>query len=111
MKIVDISRHEIFRHEAHCINQIATRMTAAGELVAVFNEERFPFHHDSGRTLMARSADGGVTWSEPTIVLDWTETTGNWDCGFCETAEGAWIVNLTIAGFSSAASGPRASPG
>ena len=52
MKITDARQHDIFRHEAHCINQIATRFTASGELVAVFNEERFPFHHDSGRTLI-----------------------------------------------------------
>ena len=26
-----------------------------GEIIAVFNEERFPFHHDSGQTLLTRS--------------------------------------------------------
>jgi len=58
VRIKDVSHHDIFRHDAHCINQIATRLTRDGEIVAVFNEERFPFHHDSGRTLLARSADG-----------------------------------------------------
>ena len=24
---------------------------------------------------------------------------GNWDCGFCELADGTWLVNLTITGF------------
>src|SRR5262249_32912576 len=99
MRIKDVSHHDIFRHPEHCINQIASRRLADGSLVAVFNEERWPFHHDSGQTLLARSADGGVTWSSPEVVLPWTDTTGNWDCGVCETSDGTWIVNLTIAGF------------
>ena len=77
MKINDVSHHDIFRHDAHCINQIATRRLRDGSLVAVFNEERFPFHHDSGQTLLARSSDGGVSWSAPEVVLPWSETTGN----------------------------------
>ena len=70
-------------------------MLKNGDLLAVFNEERFPFHHDSGQTLMARSKDGGKTWGEPTVVLPWSETDGNWDCGICELADGTLIVNLT----------------
>ena len=97
--ITDITHHDIFRHPEHCINQIATRLVASGEIIAVYNEERFPSHHDSGQTLLARSADGGVTWSAPEVVLPWTDTTGNWDCGFCELADGTWIVNMTITGF------------
>ncbi len=88
MKITDVSHHDIFHHAQHCINQIATRALSDGTLVAVFNEERFGFHHDSGQTLLSRSADGGVTWSAPEVVLPWTETTGNWDCGICELADG-----------------------
>ncbi|MFO1068376.1 MAG: sialidase family protein [Geminicoccaceae bacterium] len=98
-RIVDVSHHDIFRHPEHCVNQIAARTVATGEIIAVFNEERFPYHHDSGRTLLTRSADGGLTWSAPEVVLDWSDTTGNWDCGFCELADGTWIVNLTITGF------------
>jgi hypothetical protein len=98
-RIVEVSHHDIFRHPEHCVNQIAARRVASGEIVAVFNEERFPFHHDSGQTLLVRSADGGITWSEPEVVLPWSETEGNWDCGFCELADGTWLVNLTITGF------------
>src|SRR5215831_9198784 len=75
------------------------RRVKSGEIIAVFNEERFPFHHDSGQTLLSRSADGGVSWSPPEVVLPWSETTGNWDCGVCELSDGSWIVNMTIAGF------------
>jgi len=82
------------QHPEHCINQIATRALKNGDLLAVFNEERFPFHHDSGQTLMARSKDGGKTWGPPSIVLPWMATReGNWDCGICELADGTLIVN------------------
>jgi hypothetical protein len=97
--IRDVSHHDIFRHGEHCINQIATRVLRDGALVAVFNEERFPIHHDSGQTLITQSSDGGLTWSAPTIVLPWTDTTGNWDCGICELDDGSWLVNFTITGF------------
>ena len=97
-RIRDVSHHDIFRHPEHCVNQIATRVVASGEVIAVFNEERFPYHHDSGQTLLTRSADGGLTWSAPEIVLPWSDKTGNWDCGFCELADGTWLVNLTITG-------------
>lgn len=95
----NITYHTLFAHPEHCINQVATRVVSSGEVIAVFNEERFPFHHDSGQTLLARSADGGITWSKPEVVLPWTSSQGNWDCGFCETADGTWLVNLTITGF------------
>jgi sialidase-1 len=99
--ITKVSHHTIFEHPAHCVNQIATRVVAGGDIVAVFNEERFPFHHDSGQTLLIRSRDGGVTWDQASmqVVLPWTATTGNWDCGFAELQDGTWLVNLTITGF------------
>jgi hypothetical protein len=90
---------DIYRHPQHCINQIAMRRVKSGEIVAVFNEERFPYHHDSGQTLLTRSKDAGETWSAPEVVLPWTDVTGNWDCGFCELIDGTWLVNLTITGF------------
>jgi hypothetical protein len=90
---------DIYRHPQHCINQIAMRTVKSGEIVAVFNEERFPYHHDSGQTLLTRSTDEGETWSAPEVVLPWTAVTGNWDCGFCELSDGTWLVNLTITGF------------
>lgn len=89
-----------FKHPEHCVNQIAMRVLGNGDIVAVFNEERFPFHHDSGQTLLVRSKDGGKTWSKPSLVLPWTEATGNWDCGICQLLDGTLLVNLTITGFS-----------
>ena len=95
----DFEHFKIFSHPEHCVNQISARTLANGDIVAVFNEERYPFHHDSGQTLFTRSADGGKTWVEPTIVLPWTDATGNWDCGICELSDGSLMVNLTITAF------------
>jgi sialidase-1 len=97
--ITEVSHHRIASHPEHCMNQVVTRLTHGGEIIAVFNEERFPIHHDTGQALLARSRDGGVSWSDPEVVLPWTTTTGNWDPGFCELADGSWLVNLTICGF------------
>jgi sialidase-1 len=99
--IRDVTHHIIHKERERCVNQVATRVLSNGDLVAVFNEERYPFHHDSGRTVFKRSRDGGITWQPdaPQIVLDWTETTGNWDCGICELQNGTLLVNLTVTGF------------
>jgi hypothetical protein len=96
---IQAEHHTIATHKEHCLNQISTRVLTTGEIVAVYNEERFPFHHDSGQTVMVKSSDGGVTWSDPKIVLPWSETVGNWDCGICELNDQSLLVNLTIAGF------------
>ena len=60
--IKNVTHHVILKNDEHCLNQIATRVLQNGDLVAVFNEERFPYHHDSGQTLFMRSRDGGKTW-------------------------------------------------
>jgi sialidase-1 len=95
----DVTHHIIHEDSQHCVNQVATRVVAGGDIVAVFNEERFPYHHDSGQTVLTRSSDGGITWTEPQVVLPWTQNTGNWDCGFCELPDGTWMINLTICGY------------
>ncbi len=101
-KISEVTHHTLYKdpENRRCVNQVNLRMTADNEIVAVFNEERFPFHHDSGRTVMMRSREGDV-WDlqTRTVVLPFTDTTGNWDCGFCELDDGSWLVNVTITGF------------
>jgi sialidase-1 len=97
--IRDITHHVMVKNPEHCVNQTMTRVLKNGDLVAVYNEERYPYHHDSGRTMMVRSKDGGQTWSEPKVVIDWTDTTGNWDAGICELNDGTLLVNFTITGF------------
>ncbi len=83
----------------HAYNQASVRTLRSGELVAVYNEERWPFHHDSGQTVLVRSTDGGRTWGDRQVVLPYTDTTANWDCGICELGDGTLIVNFTLAGY------------
>ncbi len=95
----NIAHYTMLKHPEHCVNQVAMRLLQNGELTAVINEERYPFHHDSGQTLIVRSKDGGKTWSTSKVVLPWTDTEGNWDCGICQLTDGTLIVNMTITGF------------
>jgi sialidase-1 len=97
--IKNITHHLMARDPEHCVNQTMTRVLQNGDLVAVYNEERYPYHHDSGRTMFTRSTDGGRTWGQPAILLDWSETTGNWDAGICELSDGTLLVNYTLTGF------------
>ena len=107
MKITDVEHRvvDIDKTRQHAYNQVNVRRLRSGDLVAVYNEERFPYHHDSGQTVMLRSRDGGETWSDRAVVLPYTDTTGNWDCGICELGDGTLLVNLTIAAYFNAASG------
>lgn len=83
----------------HAYNQVNVRLLSNGDLVAVYNEERFHFHHDTGQTVLIRSRDGGETWTDRTVVLPYTATTGNWDCGICELPGGDLLVNFTLCGY------------
>ena len=100
-RIRDIEHRTVDRDEnhKHCYNQASVRVLRNGDVVAVYNEERFPIHHDSGQTIFLRSSDGGETWGERTVVLPFDETTGNWDCGIAELADGTLLVNFTMAGY------------
>ncbi|MCP4402298.1 MAG: exo-alpha-sialidase [bacterium] len=101
--VKNVTHHTIYEdpESARCENQVVVKQLRDGDVVAVFNEERFPFHHDSGQTVLIRSSDGGKTWDPATkqVVLPYTSTTGNWDCGIVELRDGALLINLTITGF------------
>src|SRR5271157_126970 len=101
--IKNVSHQTIYRdpERTRCENQVVIKQLLNGEVVAVFNEERFPFHHDSGQTVLIRSTDGGKSWDPATrqVILPLTETTGNWDCGIAQLADGALLVDLTICGY------------
>lgn len=102
-RLKNVTHHIIYKDPefAHCENQVVVKQLRNGEVVAVFNEERFPYHHDSGQTVLIRSGDGGKTWDPAAkqVVLPYTSTTGNWDCGIAELHDGALLINLTITGF------------
>ncbi len=101
MKITDVEHRvvDIDATRAHAYNQVNVRRLRSGDLVAVYNEERFPYHHDSGQTVLLRSRDNGETWTDRTVVLPYTDTTANWDCGICELEDGTLLVNFTMAAY------------
>jgi len=103
MPIADVSHHVIYKDPElkHCVNQPVIKQLQSGELAVVFSEERFPYHHDTGQTVMMRSKDGGVTWdlSSRKVVVPWTATTGNWDCGLLEMSDGTLLVNFTLCAY------------
>jgi hypothetical protein len=102
-EIKNVSHHTIYVDPTgeHCENQVVVKQLSNGEVMAVFNEERFPYHHDTGQTVLVRSLDGGKTWDPATrkVIYPWTESLGNWDCGLLEMADGTLLVNFTICAF------------
>ncbi len=102
-RIIDVTHHTIYKDPEgkHCTNQVVIKQLQDGQVMAVFSEERFPYHHDTGQTILMRSFDGGLTWDLNTrqVVVPWTETTGNWDCGLYEMPDGTLIVNFTLCAF------------
>ena len=99
MSINNIQHYPMVKHPDTCANQVQVRCLKNGDLFAVFNEERYPFHHDTGQTVTTVSKDGGQTWSKPNVVVPWTQTTGSWDCGVCELHDGTLLINFNICGF------------
>ena len=101
MKLTDVEHRvvDIDSTRAHAYNQVNVRRLKSGDLVAVYNEERFPYHHDSGQTVLIRSRDEGETWADRTVVLPYTAETGNWDCGICELDDGTLVIDVTIAAY------------
>lgn len=97
----NVTHHTIYLdpNRSHCVNQVVVKQLGNGEVVAVFNEERFPYHHDTGQTVLMRSRDGGCTWGDRQVILPYTPTLGNWDCGIVELAGGELLVNLTMCAF------------
>lgn len=99
--ISDVEHSTIWHDPNRSNNQICTRLLSDGTIAGVFNMERYPYHHDSGQTVLIRSQDGGRTWDRDNhvVVLPWTQTTGNWDCGICELQNGDLLISLTMTGF------------
>lgn len=101
--IKNISHHTIYKDPTmqHCENQVVVKQLSDGQVIAVFNEERFPFHHDTGQTALVRSFDDGKTWDPASkqVVQPWTSTTGNWDCGILELQDGSLLINFTLCAF------------
>jgi len=98
-EINNVTHHTMVKYDSTCANQVQVRTLKNGDLFAVFNQERYPIHHDTGQTVTTRSKDGGITWSEPKVVVPWSQTMGSWDCGVCELHDGTLIINFNFCGF------------
>ena len=101
--IKNLTHHLIYKDPTllHCENQVSVKQLSDGQVLAVFNEERFPYHSDTGQTVMVRSTDGGITFNPATkqTIVPWTDNTANWDCGLAELADGTLMVNFTLRAF------------
>lgn len=101
--IKNISHHLLDKDQSlsHCYNQVNMRLLKNGEIIAIYNEERFPYHHDTGQTVIIRSRDGGQSWDPSTrqIVLPYTANMANWDCGIAELDDGTLLISLTMCAF------------
>ncbi|MCI0520500.1 MAG: glycoside hydrolase [Chloroflexi bacterium] len=99
--LLNPTNHLIYKDPslAHCVNQVVVKTLRNGDVLAVCNEERFPYHHDTGQTILLRSRDGGRTWGDYQVVLPFTATLGNWDCGILELMDGTLLINFTMCAF------------
>ena len=86
---------------AHAVNQVSIIKLQNGELFMGFNEERYPFHADSGQSCFIKSKDGGKTWDPATkkIIWPYTDFMGNWDCAFAQIADGTILMHTRVCNF------------
>jgi len=86
---------------AHAVNQVSIIKLQNGELFMGFNEERYPFHADSGQSCFIKSKDGGKTWDPATkkVIWPYTDFMGNWDCAFAQIADGTILMHTRVCSF------------
>ena len=98
--IKDVEYYDIFRHPEHCVNQIAMRTLEERRHSRRLQRRALSLpsrqRPDSDDPLEGRRQD--LEQADQSCCLG-AGTTGNWDCGICELADGTLLVNLTITGF------------
>ena len=101
MKMTDVEHRvvDIDATRAHAYNQVNVRRLRSGDLVAGLQRGTFRTTTTAARPSCCASRDGGETWTDRTVVLPYTDTTGNWDCGICELGDGTLLVNLSMAAY------------
>ena len=85
---------------AHALNQVSILTLQNGEVLMGYNEERYPYHSDSGQSCFIKSKDGGKTWDPLTkkVVWPYTDVKGNWDCVFSQISDGTILMHTRICG-------------
>ena len=86
---------------AHACNQTSIITLQNGEVLMGFNEERYPYHSDSGQSCFIKSKDGGKTWDPATkkVVWPYTDFMGNWDCAFAQISDGTILMHTRVCSF------------
>ena len=86
---------------AHAANQSSILTLQNGEVLMGYNEERYPYHSDSGQSCFIKSKDGGKTWDPSTrkVIWPYTDFEGNWDCAFAQIADGTILMHTRVCNF------------
>ena len=82
-------------------NQTSIITLQNGNVFLGFNEERYPFHADSGQSCLIKSTDGGKTWDPATkkVIWPYTDIVGNWDCAFAQISDGTILMHSRVCAF------------
>ncbi len=86
---------------AHALNQSSILTLQNGEILMGYNEERYPYHSDSGQSCFIKSRDGGKTWDPTTrkVIWHYTDFGGNWDCAFAQISDGTILMHTRVCNF------------
>lgn len=94
-----LSTRVVCRQPGRYIGWPTITKTRAGELLVVFSGDRDAHFCPWGKTQVVRSADGGLTWSDPATMNN--TPLDDRDAGIIETAQGTLLVSwFTALGFT-----------
>jgi hypothetical protein len=103
VSIKDVEHVFVYKDPDHAqaCNQVSIVLLQNGEVFMGFNEERYPIHADSGQSCFIKSTDGGKIWDPSTKQVIWpfTQSKGNWDCAFSQSADGTILMHTRVCDF------------
>jgi len=99
--VKDVEHVFVYKDLKHACNQTSLIALQNGELLMGYNEERYPYHADSGQSCLIKSSDGGRTWDASTkqVIWPYTDFEGNWDCAFAQVSDGTVLMHTRVCGF------------
>ena len=108
VKLTDVQHRvvDIDPAREHTYNQVNVRRLRSGRLVAVYNEERWRFHHDSGQTVMIVSDDDGATWGDRASCCRTRRRPATGTAGSASSPTARWSSTSRSPAISSAGSTP-----
>lgn len=103
VSIKDVEHVFVYKDPDHAqaCNQTSIVLLQNSDVFIGFNEERYPIHADSGQSCFITSSDGGKTWDPSTKQVIWpfTQSKGNWDCAFSQSANGTILMHTRVCDF------------